>query len=64
MRKLTSFLFASLDGVVEAPNRYVRDDLYGDLLSLIRETLKTLEWRQSTLLPGNLEEEIAARSDS
>jgi len=39
MRKLTSFLFISLDGVVESPNRYVRDDVYQDLLSLIGETI-------------------------
>ncbi len=102
MRKLTSVLFISLDGVVEAPNRFVRDDVYADFPSLIGETiseqdsvllgrstyeewsqfwpsatiepfatfinntpkfvasktLKALEWRQSTLLSGNLEEEI------
>jgi len=39
MRKLTSFLFISLDGVVEAPNRFVRDDVFQDLLSLIGETI-------------------------
>jgi dihydrofolate reductase len=103
MRKLTSCLFISLDGVVEAPNRFVRDDLYADFPSLIGETisqqdavllgrcmyeewsqfwpdakiepfatfinstpkfvvsktLSTLEWRQSTLLSGRLEDEIA-----
>ncbi len=39
MRKLTSCLFISLDGVVEAPNRFVRDDVYSDLKSLIGETI-------------------------
>ncbi len=39
MRKLTSVLFMSLDGVVEAPNKYVRDDVYQDLPSLIGETI-------------------------
>jgi dihydrofolate reductase len=104
MRKLTSFLFMSLDGIVEAPNKFVRDDLSRDLLSLIGETiaeqdavllgrkmyeewstywpeskiepfstfinktpkyvvshtLKTLDWRQSNLLPGDLHDEIVA----
>lgn len=31
MRKLISFLFISLDGVVEAPDRFLRSDLYADL---------------------------------
>lgn len=31
MRKLISHLFISLDGVVEAPDKYVRSDLYEDL---------------------------------
>lgn len=31
MRKLISYLFISVDGVVEAPNRFLRDDLYQDL---------------------------------
>lgn len=31
MRELVSFLFLSLDGVVEAPDRFMRPDLYGDL---------------------------------
>lgn len=39
MRKLTSFLFISLDGVVEAPNRFVRNDVFEDLPSLIGETI-------------------------
>jgi dihydrofolate reductase len=37
MRKLTSFLFISLDGVVESPNRFVRDDLYQDFDPFIEE---------------------------
>jgi dihydrofolate reductase len=31
MRKLISHLFISVDGVVEAPNRFLREDLYQDL---------------------------------
>lgn len=31
MRKLTSHLFISVDGVVEAPDRFLRDELYQDL---------------------------------
>lgn len=34
MRKLISYLFISLDGVVEAPDRFLRDDLYQDLAPL------------------------------
>jgi dihydrofolate reductase len=39
MRRLTSFLFISLDGIVESPNRFVRDDVFDDLISLIGETI-------------------------
>ena len=39
MRKLASFLFISLDGVVEAPNKFVRDDVYEDLLEFIDATV-------------------------
>ena len=39
MRKLASFLFVSLDGVVEAPNKYVRDDLFEDFPELIGVTV-------------------------
>ena len=39
MRKLVSFLFMSLDGVVEAPNTFVRPALYGDFTDLIQETI-------------------------
>ncbi|MCA8896759.1 MAG: hypothetical protein KDA48_15990, partial [Amphiplicatus sp.] len=31
MRKLISYLFISVDGVVETPNRFLREDLYQDL---------------------------------
>ena len=31
MRKLISYLFISIDGVVEAPNAFLREDLYQDL---------------------------------
>lgn len=48
MRKLTSFLFISLDGVVEAPNTFVRPDVYGDFTELIRETIAD----QDTILLG------------
>jgi dihydrofolate reductase len=34
MRKLISYLFISVDGVVEAPDRFLRDDLYRDLAPL------------------------------
>jgi dihydrofolate reductase len=39
MRKLTSFLFISLDGVVEAPIKFVRDGLFEDIVALIGETI-------------------------
>lgn len=39
MRSVTAFLFMSIDGVVEAPDRFVRDDVFHDLLDLIRETI-------------------------
>jgi dihydrofolate reductase len=48
MRKLTSYLFISLDGVVEAPNAFLRDDLYQDLDLFIDETLA----EQDTVLLG------------
>jgi dihydrofolate reductase len=37
MRKLVSDLFISLDGVVEAPDKYVRSDLYKDFPDLIAQ---------------------------
>jgi dihydrofolate reductase len=39
MRKLVSHLFISIDGVVEAPNRFLRDDLYADLDHFNDETI-------------------------
>jgi dihydrofolate reductase len=39
MRKLSSFLMMSLDGVVEAPHTFVRQGLYEDIPELIRETV-------------------------
>ncbi|NIR58626.1 MAG: dihydrofolate reductase family protein, partial [Gammaproteobacteria bacterium] len=39
MPKLTSYLFISLDGVVEAPDRFLRSDLYQDLDLFFDETL-------------------------
>jgi dihydrofolate reductase len=108
MRKLTSFLFVSLDGVVEAPNRFVRSDVFEDLLLLIGETiaeqdtvllgrqmydewsvywpnatiepfatfinntpkyvvsktLRRVDWNQSHLLSGNLDQAISALKQS
>jgi dihydrofolate reductase len=104
MRKLVSHLFISLDGVVEAPNRFLRDDLYQDLDQFNDETiggqdavllgrktyeewsgfwpgsriepfatfinnvpkyvasksLKTLDWARSSLLSGDILNEIVA----
>jgi dihydrofolate reductase len=48
MRKLTSYLLISLDGVVEAPNKFARDDVYQDILPLISETIAD----QDTVLLG------------
>ena len=39
MRKLTSYLLMSLDGVVEDPRRFVRQDVYADILPLIGDTI-------------------------
>jgi dihydrofolate reductase len=39
MRKLTSYLFISLDGVVEAPDKYVRSDVFQDFPELIGATI-------------------------
>jgi dihydrofolate reductase len=39
MRKLTSFLFMSLDGVVEAPQVFVRPELYEEFPALIGEII-------------------------
>ena len=66
MRKVTSFLFISLDGVVEAPDKFVRSDLYEDFPPLTAESIaeqdavllgrKTYDewsgyWPQSTIEP-------------
>ncbi len=48
MRKLTSFLFISLDGVVESPNTFVRPTVFDDIIELIRETIA----EQDTILLG------------
>lgn len=48
MRKLTSFLFISLDGVVESPDTFVRPDVYADVGGLIGETIA----EQDTILLG------------
>ena len=39
MRKLTAFLFMSLDGVVEAPHVFVRPELYAEFPTLVGETI-------------------------
>jgi dihydrofolate reductase len=39
MRKVSAYLLMSLDGVVEAPDSFVRDDLYDDLVDVLRETI-------------------------
>jgi dihydrofolate reductase len=39
MRKLTSLLFISLDGVVESPSTFVRPNVFDDINALIRETI-------------------------
>ncbi len=39
MRKLTSHLFISLDGVVEAPDKFLRHDLYQDLALFSHQTV-------------------------
>jgi dihydrofolate reductase len=39
MRRLVSFLFSSIDGVVEEPSNYVRQDVFDDLIPLIAETI-------------------------
>lgn len=48
MRKVVAFLFMSLDGVVESPDKFVRDDVFQDLLEVIRETIA----EQDTVLLG------------
>jgi dihydrofolate reductase len=39
MRKLACFLFISLDGVVEAPDTFVRPELYQDFSPLIAQSI-------------------------
>ncbi len=48
MRKLMSCLFISLDGVVEAPDTFVRPNLYQDFPEIIRDTID----EQDTVLLG------------
>jgi len=50
MRKVTAVLFMSLDGVVESPDKFVRKDVFADLLELIRETIA----EQDTVLLGRV----------
>jgi dihydrofolate reductase len=39
MRKLKSFLFMTLDGVVQSPDTFVRPNVYADFPELISETI-------------------------
>lgn len=39
MRKISAYLLMSLDGVVEAPDTFVRDGLYDDIIDVLRETI-------------------------
>ena len=39
MRKISAYLLMSLDGVVEAPDTFVRDGLYDDMIDVLRETI-------------------------
>ncbi|TFW32924.1 dihydrofolate reductase family protein [Massilia horti] len=39
MRKLVSYLIISLDGVVEAPDKYARQELYPDFPDLISQSI-------------------------
>ena len=48
MRKVSAYLLMSLDGVVEAPESFVRDDLYEDIIDSLRETIA----EQDTILLG------------
>lgn len=57
MRKLTSFLFMSLDGVVEAPNTYVRSDVFEDFPTLIGQTIAE---QDAVLLGRKMYEEWSA----
>ncbi len=100
MRKLTSCLFISLDGVVEAPAAWMRGELYDDIPDLplaeqdavllgrktyaewsefwpasdiepfatfinatpkfvVSKTLLDVDWKSSTLVSGDLADEIA-----
>ncbi len=57
MRKLTSFLFMSLDGVVEAPDTFVRPEAYEDFGALIGPTIAE---QDSVLLGRKMYEEWSA----
>jgi dihydrofolate reductase len=39
MRKISAYLLMSLDGVVEAPDTFVREGLYDDIIDVLRETI-------------------------
>ena len=39
MRNLTAYVFMSLDGVIEAPDTYIRPEAYPDFSTLIDQTL-------------------------
>lgn len=48
MRKIVAYLLTSVDGVVEAPDRYARAELFPDLVGLIGELISD----QDTVLFG------------
>ena len=51
MRKVTAFLFISIDGVVGSPDKFVRKDVFHDLLGLIRESIAD----QDTVILGRVQ---------
>ena len=57
MRKLVAYLIMSLDGVVDAPDTFVRPELYGDFTDLIAETIAG---QDAILLGCKMYEEWAA----
>lgn len=51
MRKLMSFLFISLDGVVESPNTFVRPNVFIEFTELIRENHSQFWKKRSAVVP-------------
>ena len=54
MRKISAYLLMSLDGVVEAPDTFVRDGLFDDSIDVLRETIAD---QDATLLGRTMFEE-------